>query len=82
MKKFKYINFLFILLIFSCRISAQELSWTEVAPGVWKGTIGKPENYDLLKAAGSVPNKEGLSKMTGVRFPLSQNNIAGSVADG
>ncbi len=82
MRKYKYIDFLFILLIFSCRISAQELSWTEVAPGVWKGTIGKPEDYDLLKAAGSVPNKEGLSKMMATRFPLSQNDIAGWVADG
>jgi len=35
-----------------------QLTWNEVAPGVWKGIVGKPEEYDLLKASGSIPNKE------------------------
>jgi alpha-D-xyloside xylohydrolase len=58
------------------------LTWSEVAPGVWKGVAGKPEDYDLLKAAGSVPNKEALSKMTATAFPFDQNDIAGVLTDG
>ncbi|MEO7768885.1 MAG: TIM-barrel domain-containing protein [Ferruginibacter sp.] len=65
-------------------INAQDTapSWTEVAPGVWKGIIGKPEAYDLLKASGAVPNNEALSKMASAAFPLPQNDIAGFVTDG
>ena len=40
----------FLLLV--TRLSAQEIKWEVIAPGVWKGTIGKPESYNLLTAAG------------------------------
>ena len=53
-----------------------------MAPGVWKGVVGKPEEYDLLKASGSVPNKEALSKMIAAAFPLSQNDIVRNIRDG
>ena len=36
-------------------LAAQDIQWTEVAPGVWKGIAGKPEAYDLLKASGAKP---------------------------
>ena len=57
------------------------LTWTEVAPGVWKAIIGKAEEYDLLKASGAVPNKQALSKMLAVTFPFSPDDIAGSIND-
>jgi len=63
-------------------VNAQSFQWTEVAPGVWKGIVGQPESYDLLKAAGSTPNKEALSKMAAASFPLNKNDIAGFVTDG
>ena len=47
---------LFLLLAVTCAI-AQQPAWTEVAPGVWKAIVGKPEAYNLLTAAGSKPNK-------------------------
>lgn len=61
---------------------AQKLSWTKVAPGVWKGIIGKPEDYDLLKASGTKPNIEGLGKLAKADFPLSQAAIKADLQDG
>ena len=82
MKKCKYINSFLVPLFFSITVYAQEMSWSEIAPGIWKGVGGKPEEYDLLKASGAVPNKEALSKMIAAPFPLSQKDIAATISDG
>lgn len=82
MKKFKETVVFFLLVVVSFSLHAQQISWNEVAPGVWKGVAGKPEAYDLIKAAGSVPNKVALSKMPAAAFPLAKNDIAGAVSDG
>jgi alpha-glucosidase (family GH31 glycosyl hydrolase) len=74
-----------LLVQFLCVVfisSAQNISWTEVAPGVWKGIVGKPENYDLLKASGAEPNTEALAKITKASFPFSPSDISTSVTDG
>src|SRR5438067_1729957 len=82
MKNCISIKFFLILLIFSLTVHAQKIVWTEVASGVWKGVAGKPENYDLLKAAGSSPNKAALSKITSASFPFAQADISGVIRDG
>ncbi|SFG81619.1 glycoside hydrolase family 31 protein [Pedobacter insulae] len=61
---------------------SQNISWYEVAPGVWKGLVGTPETYDLLKAAGAIPNLDGLAKLGKAEFPLPQQLIAASLNDG
>ena len=72
-----------IAFIFSYSLlEAQQIAWTEVAPGVWKGLVGKPESYDLLKASGATPMKQALGKMKTVSFPLPQAEINGQVTDG
>jgi len=81
MKNHRYTCFL-LLLIISFAANAQQLNWTEAAPGVWKAIAGKPEAYDLLKASGAVPDTIALSKMTVAGFPLVQKDISGVVADG
>jgi alpha-glucosidase (family GH31 glycosyl hydrolase) len=74
---------LIIVFIFSCSLlQAQQIAWTEIAGGVWKGVVGKPENYDLLKASGAMPMKEALAGMRNVSFPLTQAEINGQVNDG
>jgi alpha-glucosidase (family GH31 glycosyl hydrolase) len=78
--KFKILFLVFVVL--SQTATAQNINWTEVAPGVWKGIVGKPETYDLLKASGAVPNKTALAKMTRADFPLSKKDITGKVVDG
>ena len=39
-----------MLMSFASIAQHSQLTWAEVAPGVWKGVAGKPEDYDLLKA--------------------------------
>jgi alpha-glucosidase (family GH31 glycosyl hydrolase) len=81
----KQISFFFIPLFlwFSVPVVlAQGLTWQEVEPGVWKGTAGKPEAYDLLKAAGAMPNKAALARIGKAAFPLPQGQIIAEVKDG
>ena len=74
---------LFLLFTFYFLLtSAQQLTWSEVAPGVWKGIAGTPEKYDLLKASGAQANAVALEKMTKTVFPLSQTDITGEILDG
>ncbi|WP_276504605.1 glycoside hydrolase family 31 protein [Terrimonas pollutisoli] len=63
-------------------VKGQDLQWTEIASGIWKGVVGKPEAYDLIKASGAAPNKEALIKLGAVAFPLAQNDIVGTISDG
>ena len=76
-----FIAFIFFLLAF-VETNAQNISWRQVEPGVWKGVAGKPENYDLLKASGAKPRKDALKKMGESPFPLLQNEIVATVKDG
>ena len=76
------VKIIFTFLFFSFSAYGQKITWTQVAPGVWKGVTGKPETYDLLKAAGSVPDKTALAKMATASFPLNQGDVSGLVKDG
>ncbi|WP_316785131.1 TIM-barrel domain-containing protein [Pedobacter frigiditerrae] len=71
---------LLLLQFFSAR--SQNISWTEIAPGVWKGIIGTPEIYDLLKAAGATPNLDALTKLGKADFPFLPQAIVASLNDG
>jgi alpha-D-xyloside xylohydrolase len=63
-------------------LSAQQLKWTTVAPGVWKAVIGKPDAYNLLTASGAKPYVAGLAKMGSGNFPFLQGEIAATINDG
>jgi len=80
--RYTKILLIIIVLFFSITGTAQDIVWNEVAPGVWKGIVGQPEAYDLLKAAGSSPAKDGLTKMGIASFPLPVADIKGAVNDG
>lgn len=80
-RMFRY-SICFILLFVTARLSAQEIKWQVIAPGVWKGTIGKPENYNLLVASGAKPYTAGLQQLGDALFPLVKNEITGRLADG
>ncbi|MCE6990352.1 TIM-barrel domain-containing protein [Dyadobacter sp. CY323] len=68
------ILFILIFAFFSQAISAQNIEWKKIYPGVWKGIAGKPEAYDLLKAA-DVRASSILQKMDKADFPLNKNDI-------
>ena len=82
-KYFRLKCILFILCL--CSISRASLSqqpeWSEVAPGVWKAVLGSPEDFDLLKAAGTVPNTAGLEKMGNADFPFEARDIHWQATD-
>ena len=40
-----------------------QVQWEQVEPGVWKGTVGKPEAYSLLGVSGATPLKEGFKRL-------------------
>ena len=82
MTKIKRLLLVVFLAFEITNVHAQDISWTETAPGVWKATAGVPENYDLLKASGATPNREALSAITQASFPLSQPDISIKVVDG
>jgi alpha-glucosidase (family GH31 glycosyl hydrolase) len=80
--RYMKLKILFAFVIISINASAQNIKWSEVAPGVWKGIVGSPEKYDLVKASGAKPNMGALAKITKTPFPLLQGEIAGSITDG
>lgn len=83
MKKSVYTTALLLsLLLMSVGSFAQGMQWKEVAAGVWKVSVGKPEAYNLLTAAGAQPNAEALKKMGTTGFPLNQNDISVKLVDG
>ena len=81
-KHLSLICYSFVLSILSQYISAQNPTWTEVAPGVWKTVVGIPDKSDLFKTAGIKPSIEALSKMEVEKFPLDENNIVTEVING
>jgi alpha-glucosidase (family GH31 glycosyl hydrolase) len=62
--------------------AAAPLRFTEVAPGVWKATVGKPESLTLLSAAGVSPKTDRLRAMPKAAFPLGPNEIEARLARG
>lgn len=73
---------LFTLLLISFSIHAQPLKWVEVGNGIWKVSVGKPESYDLLKAADVKPNTAAIQKLPTSAFPLAKNDIVVRFQDG
>lgn len=75
-----------IISLVICAAAALSLSaairWTEVEPGVWKGTVGTPEDYSLLSVAGCAPSSEGFSRLPEVALPAIADSITGVVRDG
>src|ERR1051325_193035 len=82
MINFRRISFFVFFIVCFFIGNTQSIKWTEVAPGVWKGIVGKPEAYDLIKASGAKSNLDALSKITKASFPLSQTEINGDIQDG
>lgn len=78
---FKNSIYLFLLLL-AADLSAQDIKWEAVAPGVWKGIVGEPEVYNLLTASGATPLADGLKNMGDAPFPFEKSEITGKLSDG
>lgn len=71
-----------LIILFSWQLRAQNPSWEEVAPGIWKTMTGTPDKFDLLKAADVKPLMEGLQKMGPANFPLERESISAEIFEG
>jgi len=74
-----FLSFLLVASFITGR--TQNIVWKEVLPGVWKGIVGKPESYDLLRASGAKPDKEALANMKETKFPLPAGDVTGRIVD-
>jgi alpha-D-xyloside xylohydrolase len=81
-KKINYIPSIFILLFLTIPVFGQTRAWSEVAPGVWKMSVGSPEKLDLFGAAGIKPAMDALSRLGPAPFPLTPFKIAVQTANG
>ncbi|SHM99986.1 alpha-D-xyloside xylohydrolase [Cyclobacterium lianum] len=61
---------------------AQEIRWEPVAPGIWKGITGSPEDFDLLSAATPEPRMEAIAKLGEAAFPLDSTETLARQSDG
>lgn len=71
-----------ILSIWAVAQLAAQISWEQVAPGVWKGVVGTPESYSLLQVADVTPKMEGFSRLPEVMLPAFASEIKGNIQDG
>lgn len=72
---------IFFLLFTGSASFAQLSGWTKVAPGIWKKTIGKPEELNLLNAADIKPAFEAIKDIGEAAFPLPPERISDTVTD-
>lgn len=54
---------------------ALPINWEKKASGIWISSIGTPEDFNLLLAAGAEPNMNALNKRKDVAFPLDASLI-------
>ncbi|MBC9909147.1 DUF5110 domain-containing protein [Chitinophaga varians] len=76
--------FLLICILSGLLMRAQPvpLKWEQVAPGVWKTTVGQPDKVDLLTTAGGSPRREALQKLGDLSFPLPQADCNAEIKEG
>ncbi|WP_439484360.1 glycoside hydrolase family 31 protein [Cyclobacterium plantarum] len=72
-------RFLLIFIYFFCFSLIAQEQWEEVNPGVWKITVGTPDEFDLLKASNVPPKIEALTRMGGGNFPFDLSEVVTEV---
>jgi alpha-glucosidase (family GH31 glycosyl hydrolase) len=80
----KPVLILLLIIAISIRLSAQSdpFQWKQVAPGVWKAVVGKPETISPLSIAGIKPMTEALDKLGSPAFPGTLKESSGELSDG
>ena len=75
-----------ILTLMVCWLSVlsgmASITWTEVEPGIWKGIVGTPEDYNLLSVAGCKPSEQGFTRLPRVALPSLASQITADIRDG
>jgi alpha-glucosidase (family GH31 glycosyl hydrolase) len=76
-RPFFVFTFLAVVPLVASIPAASTPAWTEVAPGVWKTTIGRADSLTLLGAAGGLPARTALARLPKAAFPLDPAEIEG-----
>ena len=71
-----------ILFLTHTYAQATDFQWKQVAPGVWKATVGKPENISPLSVAGVKPLTAALQKLGTPVFPKYLAGSKNELTDG
>lgn len=81
LKKYTY---LFLALFSPLFLSAQPINfqWKQIAPGVWKATVGKPEKLTPLGVAEIEPRVDALQKLGTPAFPKALQESKSELTDG
>ena len=82
---FKRLCLFLVCLLYGSHIAyAQQtdFQWKQVAPGVWKAIVGKPESISPLGVAGIIPMTEALQKLGSSSFPKSLAGSKKELTDG
>ncbi|MDP4681110.1 MAG: hypothetical protein NWS46_12185 [Cyclobacteriaceae bacterium] len=83
MKSIKELTILISLFFYGgFNSTAQDVAWTEIQNGIWKASVGQPEDISLLKAADITPKVEALKKLAPASFPFEKDKISTKVIDG
>ncbi|HCO84421.1 MAG TPA: ABC transporter substrate-binding protein, partial [Arenibacter sp.] len=64
------------------QVKGQELKWAEIENGIWKASVGEPEDISLLKAADIRPKVNALNKLPVADFPFPEDRIKTKIVDG
>ncbi len=80
--KFRFIVLYTLFSGYCFQVNGQELKWTEIENGIWKASVGVPEDISLLKAADVQPKVEALKNLSAAVFPFQKNKIKTKIIDG
>ena len=79
--KFRFIVICALLSVCT-QVNGQELKWAEIENGIWKASIGEPEDISLLKAVDIRPKVKALNGLPAADFPFSKARIKTKIIDG
>ena len=68
--KFHVIILCLLTAMYHSSVDGQELEWTEIENGIWKTSVGEPEDISLLKAVDVQPKEKALDKLPSADFSL------------
>jgi alpha-D-xyloside xylohydrolase len=75
------IHILFLIILYPSIGFCQNQNWEEVAPGVWKGIIGKPETLNFLSVAKPESKFKALSSLPVQKIPDQPQQLISSLRD-
>ncbi len=71
-----------LLMVMLCSAGLQAKEWRQVAPGIWKHTIGQPDVVTLLSTVKAKPKVSALEDIPEAHFPFAEEELDFEARDG